>query len=173
MTIKQDIDKLFKQGLSNYSENPPSFIWDSIAGKLNNKKTRVKRNIRYSIAASLAILLSFGAGYMLTTNDSNNLIVGNKNTSTPIENIKIEVDVNSNNNNNPELNINKELSPNDSSSNKTIAPKSLNPETEHNPNPKHTIKEHSSSGTLSAPMFADKEEFESDSVVDADNNKHD
>jgi hypothetical protein len=66
MTIQQDIDRLFKQGLHDYSENPPNFVWDNIEHRLNKKRLKQKRNIVYSIAASVALLLSFGSGYMFT-----------------------------------------------------------------------------------------------------------
>ncbi|MGE4290207.1 MAG: hypothetical protein AB7E36_16125 [Salinivirgaceae bacterium] len=66
MTIHADIDKIFKEGLADYSQKPPAFVWDNIEHSLNKKRIRMRRNLFYSLAASVALLISFGAGYLLT-----------------------------------------------------------------------------------------------------------
>jgi hypothetical protein len=66
MTIHADIDKIFKEGLADYSQKPPAFVWDNIEHTLNKKRIRMRRNLFYSLAASVALLISFGAGYLLT-----------------------------------------------------------------------------------------------------------
>ncbi|MFA6403677.1 MAG: outer membrane beta-barrel protein [Salinivirgaceae bacterium] len=64
--MNSDIDKIFKSGLSDYSQKPPVFIWDAIEHTMNRKRVKRRRNIIYSIAASVALILSFSAGYLFT-----------------------------------------------------------------------------------------------------------
>lgn len=64
--MNSEIDKIFKSGLSDYSQKPPAFIWDAIEQTMNRKRVKRHRNIIYSIAASVALLLSFSAGYLFT-----------------------------------------------------------------------------------------------------------
>jgi hypothetical protein len=66
MTLQANIDKIFKEGLAEYSQKPPTFVWDNIDRRLQKKRIKQRRNIFYSLAASIALLISFGAGYLLT-----------------------------------------------------------------------------------------------------------
>lgn len=77
MTLNKDIDQIFREGLQDHSEKPPGFIWDNIEQNLNQKRLNRRRNIVYSIAASIALLISFGAGYLLTNVQNNDLVASN------------------------------------------------------------------------------------------------
>ncbi len=59
--INQNIDEIFKDGLSGYKETPPSYVWDSINDQMssarNNKKTLyIWRNIAAAAVAIIVIL---------------------------------------------------------------------------------------------------------------------
>ncbi len=58
------IDKLFADYLSDFEEKAPSYVWQNIQVDIHNQK-RLKRNYRLqAIAASIALLLTFGLGYV-------------------------------------------------------------------------------------------------------------
>jgi len=61
---REHIDNLFANHLYNYEEDAPSYIWNNIQSDVN----RTKRLKRYSkiraIAASIALLITFGVGYL-------------------------------------------------------------------------------------------------------------
>lgn len=63
---EKNIDHLFQQGLAGYEPPMPSasYVWDKVAGDLDYRKGKKRRLIIWSVAASLALLLSFGAGYL-------------------------------------------------------------------------------------------------------------
>lgn len=64
----KNIDKLFRDKLNDFEADVPSFVWDNITEKLDNKK-RIRALYYISgIAASVLILIAFGAGYLLTQN---------------------------------------------------------------------------------------------------------
>jgi hypothetical protein len=88
MNLKQDIDRLFKEGMSNHSATPPDFVWAGINENLrNNKLKRIKKTV-YGVAVSIAILLSFSAGYFLNRIDpnSNNIVkVQNEKTVSAVK----------------------------------------------------------------------------------------
>ncbi|MBI9068111.1 MAG: hypothetical protein JEZ09_12520 [Salinivirgaceae bacterium] len=75
MTLPSEIDKLFKEGLSDYSQRPPGFVWDNIEQALNKQRFKKQRNVMYALAASLALLLSFGAGYLFTNSETDTTYV--------------------------------------------------------------------------------------------------
>ncbi|HCC31906.1 MAG TPA: hypothetical protein DEQ03_17915, partial [Marinilabiliales bacterium] len=84
MTIHSDIDRIFKDGLADYSPKPPSFIWGTIEQVLERKRKKRQIVLFYSAAASVALLLSFGAGYLFTgVNGSDDLIATNSTVSSP------------------------------------------------------------------------------------------
>ena len=62
----RNIDLLFKHGLENHEESAPNYIWGRIDDSLN--KSRRKRLLLFtrSIAASIALLIAFGAGYIIS-----------------------------------------------------------------------------------------------------------
>ncbi len=64
MTMHHDIDKLFQEGLKDYSPKPAGFVWDNIEQKMRTKRVAQRKNFIYSMAAAVALLLSFGAGYL-------------------------------------------------------------------------------------------------------------
>ena len=161
MTIKQDVDKLFKQGLSDFSEKPPSFVWDNIEQRLNKNRFKRKRNIIYSVAASIAILLSFGAGFLFTDVKSDNLAV-----ESNVENIAIETQ---DDNTEAYKNIDSKEKDKLSSKNSTNKVKgkessSLGKKKKKSNKPKskktkQRAKKINSAGTLLPPMFASSSEY--------------
>lgn len=66
MTVQNDIDKIFKNGLADYTEQPPTYNWNNIEQVLSEKDKRKKRQFIWAIAASIALLISFGTGYKFT-----------------------------------------------------------------------------------------------------------
>ncbi len=182
MTIKHDIDKLFNQGLSDYSEKPPGFVWNNIENKLNNKRFRQKRNIMYAIAASVALLLSFGAGYLFTGSQSQNLMVSNQNS---IEHTTAKTNINTvNGNNKTPIKNNNNIKPRNKTANSTDntsinknsdsknSKQNLNA-TKSKPakkgiNKKNVIKA-TSAGMLLPPMYANTNEFDANKTQIAAN----
>lgn len=62
MSNKHKIDSLFKEGLKNYAPQPPAHLWDNIASGVAAEKKRKKvAFIWWSVAASVAVLLSVGS----------------------------------------------------------------------------------------------------------------
>jgi len=159
MTIQQDIDRLFKQGLHEYSENPPNFVWNNIEHRLNKKRLKQKRNIVYSIAASIALLLSFGSGYMFThiqkkqiADNSEILLPQNETKENSSKQIK---NINTNNNNPIENNTKNKPAVitnkiQNSLKNKITSNKPIN----NKQNESGKIKKVHSAGVLLSPMYA-------------------
>lgn len=87
MTIHTDVDRIFKDGLADYSQKPPQFVWDNIEQGMNKKRIRQRRTIYYSIAASVALLISFGSGYLLTAfhNEQGMIVQNHTHVITPDE----------------------------------------------------------------------------------------
>lgn len=70
MKKNENIDKIFKDRLSDYSEKVPDFVWSNIEKTLANKKAEKRKPVFWLVAASVAILLSFGTGYWLSDNNN-------------------------------------------------------------------------------------------------------
>lgn len=64
---KKNIDKLFHKVLVDHEEEIPSYIWNNINNELKEKKRKKTVMIIRGIAALLAILLAFTAGYIFTS----------------------------------------------------------------------------------------------------------
>ncbi|MDA3890220.1 MAG: outer membrane beta-barrel protein [Salinivirgaceae bacterium] len=170
MTIQQDIDKILKEGLKDYSENPPSFVWDNIEQNLNQRRFRRNKNIAYSIAASIALLLAFGAGYMYTNMQTQELVASNK---MAIEAIADSTDDDNQPTNKQAKEISTEPSlienenkidtsiesilPTESSNDKSIE---TTPSKSSEPKQNSNIKKVKSSGSLLPPIFASTDESE-------------
>lgn len=60
---RKNIDNLFAGGLKNYKAKAPVHAWDRLNNDLNRKQTHKKLLFVRLLAASVAILLAFGAGY--------------------------------------------------------------------------------------------------------------
>lgn len=59
------MDKIFREKLDNFSEEPPAFVWDNIQANLSRQQRR-KRMVWYSWSAVAAmLLLAFIAGWYL------------------------------------------------------------------------------------------------------------
>lgn len=165
MTIHSDIDTIFNKGLSDYSEKVPSFIWDNIEQELIKKRKQTRRLSYYAIAASVALLLSFGAGYLFTNNKNLEQFAevqkeivntqleqepkGNepikKNNSTTIPEEKSNTIGNNKKENIP---VKNSKGNSESEKNNTIKTK---------PSPK--VKKVNSSGTLLPPMYATQSNY--------------
>ena len=160
MTIHQDIDKLFKQGLEDYSEKPPSFVWGNVEQSLNKSRLKRRRNILYSIAASVAIVLSFGSGYLLTGPQSNNLIADNNtNTTNNIEIVDtkatLPIELSDNTVSITSTNVSNNKQPdNTKKTNKVKKQKTKKTQQKKATKTKSSIKKVRSSGKLLPPMFA-------------------
>jgi hypothetical protein len=167
MTIQQDIDKLFKKGLADYTETPPAFVWDNIERSLNKKRIKRKRNILYSIAASVALLISFGAGFMFTTFQSNVQVASNINP--PTELVEVIEKENTILNESGILETDSKAVENSDIKPVKIEPPVTAPSIEQKietpaekpvDEPKSNVKKATSSGTLLPPMFAGTSEFQ-------------
>lgn len=72
MTPKKEhsIDKLFREGLSDYKEKTPEYSWSVISGELNHRrKVRYLRFTKYA-AAVVAVLLAFYFGNEFSKKDA-------------------------------------------------------------------------------------------------------
>jgi len=66
------VDKLSRNLLLDYSEEAPVAAFDSILSGLQNKKKEKRKRIILYIAASWAVLISFGLGYVIKSFDNKN-----------------------------------------------------------------------------------------------------
>ncbi|MCK4661609.1 MAG: outer membrane beta-barrel protein [Bacteroidales bacterium] len=98
----KNIDKLFNNTLHDYEPEVPNHIWDNIKENLVYKKKRSRIILFQRIAASVAILMAFGAGYFLTD-------LNNKKTQLAeqviIVNKENELDINTDDKNNSSKNL--------------------------------------------------------------------
>ncbi len=61
---REHIDNLFAENLYNYEEKAPSYLWNNIQADLK-KTRRIKKYSKIrAIAASVALLMTFGLGYL-------------------------------------------------------------------------------------------------------------
>ena len=75
-----NIDKLFKTGLTGYKPRAPIGAWDRLDSSLNGQKQKKAILIFRWAAASVLILLAFGAGYFFATyNQIQPQFTGNEN----------------------------------------------------------------------------------------------
>ena len=58
------IDKLFADYLSDYEEKAPGYVWQNIQADIHNRKRLKYYSKLRAIAASIALLLTFGLGYL-------------------------------------------------------------------------------------------------------------
>ncbi len=70
---KTSIDLLFKQGLENHEEAVPNFVWQNVSEKVSVNVRKKRMFLLRTIAASIAILLSFTSGLLFTNYEKNNL----------------------------------------------------------------------------------------------------
>ncbi len=71
MTRYTGIDKIFQQGLGDFKESPPIDAWESIKENLEYKSKKKKIAYIRAIAATIAVLIAFNAGYFLSKNRFN------------------------------------------------------------------------------------------------------
>ena len=170
MTIHQDIDKLFKKGLDDYSEKPPRFIWGDIEQNIIKGKIKKRRNILFSIAASVIILVSFGTGYVFTNAQNTKTVVDNneiKTISTTVDDPK-NVSI-ANNSGHKELDANTIKNNDDAPEDRTYSNKDNTPsqgllKSDADKPLKSKMEKVCSQGTLSPPIFATSNSFMYDSL---------
>jgi len=169
MTVHNNIDKIFKDGLGDYSEKAPAFIWDNIEQELSRKRSIKNRTIFYSVAASIALILSFGAGYLFTNSEPNAQIAQLDNTTRVQESMPEK-----NNNNTTPLSAT-ETTTKKATESKNASATETNEETKIPKDNEKTqiiaskkeeskVKKASSSGTLLPPMFALQSNFDASNV---------
>lgn len=61
------IDDLFNEKLANFEVEPPAYVLDNIHSKLDAKAQKKRFIFWFSFAATVAIIVSFGAGYLIST----------------------------------------------------------------------------------------------------------
>lgn len=66
---KKNIDKLFADGLKTYKAQTPVHAWEGLSSSLDKKQSRKKYLYIRLLAASVAILMAFGAGYFYANYD--------------------------------------------------------------------------------------------------------
>lgn len=179
MTIHSDIDNLFKEGLSDYSQRPPGFVWDNIEQELNKTRFKRRRNVMYAMAASVALLLSFGAGVLFNNTDKQNTLVAevqNPVIESNTMNNNTAVDITSDNaaESKPEVkksvkkteNKNQPISTtiNSDKKVKSAEEKNIDKNKTERVEPKSKIKKSSSEGVLLPPMFASEADFQNSSI---------
>jgi len=64
---KDNIGKFFKEVLDEFEQDLPERVWDNVSRELINDKRRRKRILFWSIAASVALIIAFGAGYFIAS----------------------------------------------------------------------------------------------------------
>ncbi len=78
---EKNIDKLFKEALKHYKESPPIYTWYYLKENLKKEKLRKKANNIRWIAACIAIIAAFSAGYLLQYHKSTQkIIIANNDT---------------------------------------------------------------------------------------------
>lgn len=88
---RSNIDELFRNGLSDFGEDMPKHIWNNIDEELAGDKKKKRTFIYWSVAASVAIILSFGSGYMLNWFSYKNDIAELKAAQEELRNMAINI----------------------------------------------------------------------------------
>ena len=68
MSEVNHIDYLFRKKLKDYSKEPPVAVWDSLAGKLVQKKKPNLFPVIWKVAAAITVMIMFGLGGDLVVN---------------------------------------------------------------------------------------------------------
>jgi len=68
---KRNIDALFEEGLKRFKEKPPAYAWDKLDKGLDRVKFKKSMVYLRWMAASVLIILAFGAGYYYATYNLN------------------------------------------------------------------------------------------------------
>ena len=68
---KRNIDTLFEEGLKRFKEKPPAYAWDKLDKGLDRIKFKKSMVYLRWMAASVLIILAFGAGYYYATYNLN------------------------------------------------------------------------------------------------------
>lgn len=80
---KENIDHLFREGLSEYSEQPPSFIWNSIEDEISARKKRKAILIFWQgISAAAVITIAFILTLLYNNSNINGIATNNTITNS-------------------------------------------------------------------------------------------
>lgn len=150
MTINADIDRIFKDGLQDHSPKVPAYIWDHIEQNLDHRKNRNRRTFIYSIAASVAILIAFGTGFLITERQSNNTIEKN---SIAVVDSTLNKEQSESEQVQPLANDEDALKSNEINKDEKVSTDKANQEPKQEQKVKTKAKKATSSGTLLPPMF--------------------
>lgn len=85
---RKNIDRLFEEHLKAYKATTPIYAWDKLDQQLQNKKAGKSIIIIRWVAASVLILLAFGAGFWVATSINKNQDFAVDDKSPIIENFK-------------------------------------------------------------------------------------
>ena len=62
----KDIDQLFRENLGDFEKTPPSFLWNKIQARLDEKQNGLRFTMVKTVGIAAAILLAFLAGWWMT-----------------------------------------------------------------------------------------------------------
>ena len=86
---RKNIDNLFADGLKTYRAKAPVHAWDSLSTALDKKQSRTKFLYVRLLAASVAILLAFGAGYFFANYNKQMPVLVNQETPELLNNNQV------------------------------------------------------------------------------------
>lgn len=76
----ENIDKLFRNNLGSYSQEPPAYVWDQVSSVLD-KKARRRRRMFFWLFSSIAMVgMAFGVGYYISDSQADRKIADLENT---------------------------------------------------------------------------------------------
>ena len=64
-----NIDKIFAQGLEGFQPMPDPLVWEGVKNGLEKNRSRKRAMLLWSMAASVALLMAFLSGYLLSQGD--------------------------------------------------------------------------------------------------------
>lgn len=166
MTINADIDRIFKEGLKDYSPKAPDYIWSQIDQSMNNRKRRVQRTLIFSAAASVAILIAFGSGFLFT-NSGQKPVITNSNQVVVVDSVLLNK---AQSNDSAEIDNNQNISESEEIKNanktdKVVEDKNKTKKTEQNKPKAIRVK---STGSLLAPVYSDSAAMLNDTLAKQD-----
>ena len=82
---RKNIDDLFQQGLADFEDNMPNYVWGNISDSLRQENKQKRKVVMWWAAASIAILAAFGLGYLLNDWSSSPEIVMAENHMRTVE----------------------------------------------------------------------------------------
>ncbi len=90
METENKLDKLFKDALYDNEVQVPNYVWDSISADLSQKKKTRRAFFILSMAAGIAIVISFSLGLLFRQYNSDNQIVAKVNYKNDYDSLRKE-----------------------------------------------------------------------------------